>query len=117
MFHFLLKLSDAFFPYIFKLSADGLLLPKGFLALHECFVYELSAVESVVEDYFAPCKGLGMPNKGKLVPLVCMLNCDRALLQLGVCIKTTYGDLYNRHPGSFRSNKQGSPEPGPGQGF
>ena len=53
----------------------------------------LSAVESVVKDYFAPYKGLGLPNKGRLVPLVCILNCDRAPLQPGVCIKTAYGDL------------------------
>jgi len=76
-----------------ELSADGLLLPKGFLILHECFVYELSAVESVVKDDFAPYKGLDLPTKGRLVPLVCMLNCDCVLLQPGVCIKTTCEDL------------------------
>lgn len=53
----------------------------------------LSAVESVVKDYFAPYKGLGLPNKGRLVPLVCILNCDRAPLQPEVCIKTAYGEL------------------------
>lgn len=76
-----------------ELSADGLLLPKGFLTLHECFVYELSAVESVVKDYFAPYKGLDLPNKGRLVPLVGMLNCDCVPLQPGVYIKTAYEDL------------------------
>ena len=70
------KICSTIFLY-FGSQCWWLFLPESFLVLHECFVCGALCCGkcNLLSGSFACYKGLGLPNKGRFVPLVCMLNC------------------------------------------